>query len=216
MKNHRRPSVPWILVIAVFLLPGLACSFTPSLDDAGNHVADPGFSSITKVEPFWGNGTSTSSLTYGLYVTDMKTIACQSVTKVTLQILPDQNFPESSGIPAGAYSPDEYLFTAEILDPIPSFQPSAANKNIEECVDSSISDSVSVKINGIYNTRTRQLTPMYISHYPCTPKDVTIGFTTPSSPNGSENPLQGISGSVTCKSEQQTYSTSFMLSQLQP
>ncbi len=147
----------------------------------------------------------------------MKKLPCDSVTKVTLKILPDNFFPEDSGVPAGDFSRDEFFFTTEILDPIPTFQPTSADPDIEECVYTGVNDSTLIKINGIYNTRTRLFTPTYISRDGCNVKNVDIYFTeaqpTDSGPGGA---LQGISGTISCPNDQVSYSTSFLLTQSQP
>jgi hypothetical protein len=213
-KDHRASSI-LIVFLVIMLLPGLACNLINTISGGSNPVS--GFTEINRLEQFWGNGSSVTTLTYGLMVADMKSLPCNSATKVTLKILPDNYFPENSGVPAGDFSANEFFFTTEILDPIPTFQPSSANPDIEECVDTGINDSTMIKINGIYNIRTRQFTPTYISRSGCDVKKVELGFNEPQTPDSDQGvPLQSISGTVSCPGDQVTYSTSFTLTQSQP
>jgi hypothetical protein len=216
MRKTHRTSPILLFFLTIMLLPGLACNMLDT--DAGIiHTADSGFASISKLEQFWGNGNSVTTLTYGLMLNDMKNLPCNSATKVTLKILPDNTLPENSGVPAGNLSANEFFFTTEILDPIPTFQPSSANPDIEECVDTGVNDSTLIKINGIYNISTRLLTPTYISRDGCDAKNVVLGFNEPQTPDiASGVPLQSISGTISYPGEQVSYSTSFILTQSQP
>ena len=213
MIKNMRTTTTLIFFIAVFLLSGLACNLS-NFSKQGGPNGSPGFGNIgSRGESFWGTGSSTTTLTYGLMIADQKKLPCESSTKITLQILPQHNAPEESGIPP-AYDPDlDYYFTAEILDPIPTFAVDAAKQYTGKCVYRDISDSVSIKIKGYYHTQDRTFSIMSIdSMYPCDLGASSIGFNELAVENGP----QSINGNLACPDGKLVYATSFFLTQTPP
>lgn len=212
MIKNMRTTTTWIFFIAVFLLSGLACNLM-NFSKQGGPNGSPGWGNIGTVESFWGTGSSTTTLTYGLMIADQKKLPCESSTRVTLQILTQHNAPEGSGIsPAG--DPDlDWYFTAEILDPIPTFAVNNAGHYIDKCVYRDIGDSVSIKIKGYYHAQNRTFSIMSIdSMYPCDLAASSIGFNELAVENGP----QSINGNLSCPDGNLVYTTSFYLTQTPP